>query len=373
MKKYFFSIMLSVLISPGFVNAQQKGANISFDNTTHDFGTMDEAKGVVTYKFEFTNTGSEPLIIQNASPSCGCTTPAWTNGPVKPGEKGFVSAAYDPAGRPGKFEKTINVQSTAKPAVVILTIKGNVNQKPLKIEDQYPVAYGGIRLKTNQLNFATVYKGEQRTNLIEIINASDVPQTIKLERVPAHIKINIPQASLAPKQTGIIEVTFNSALKNDWGLVSDYMYLNVNNKTDNNNYIGSTANIDENFSALSAEEKAKAPSIAFDNLTFDFGTIKHGETVSHEYTFTNKGKSNLLIRKVQASCGCTAVMTSEQLIAPGKTGKIKATFDSAGKTGRQNKMITVITNDPVSSKIMLMVKGEVTDATKAENAPPQPK
>ena len=93
--------------------------------------------------------------------------------------------------------------------------------------------------------------------------------------------------------------------------------------------------------------------------------------MSHEYKFTNKGKSNLLIRKVTASCGCTAVMASEQVIAPGKTGVIKASFDSTGKTGKQNKTVTVITNDPVSSKVMLWVRGEVVDATNADIATPQ--
>jgi hypothetical protein len=367
MKKHLITVVLTALLSPGLLIAQQKGANISFDETFFDFGTIDENKGVVTHKFEFTNTGSEPLIIQNASPSCGCTSPTWTNSPVKPGERGFVTAAFDPTGRPGTQEKYITVTSTANPKVVQLTFKVTVNQKPLSLEQQYPFPFGGIRMKNNQVIFNTIYKGEQRTNLVEIINPTDIPQAIKIQNVPAHLKVNIPQATLAPKQTGIIEITYNSALKNDWGFTSDYLFITTNNTVDNQHYIGITANIDENFTALTAEQKSNAPVISFDNLTYDFGTIKHGDKVSHEYKFTNKGKSNLLIRKVSASCGCTAINISEQVIAPGKTGVIRADFDSTGKTGKQNKTVTVITNDPVSSKITLWIKAEVTDATKADN------
>jgi hypothetical protein len=367
MKKFFFTFILTVLFIHGLVIAQQKGANISFDHTTFDFGTIDENKGVVTHKFEFTNTGSEPLIIQNATPSCGCTSPSWSNAPVKPGEKGFVTAAFDPTGRPGIQEKTITVNSTANPSVVTLTFKVTVIQKPISLEEQYPNAVGGIRMKSNQILFGTIYKGEQRTNLLEIINASETPQTIKIERVPPYLKVNISPATLAPRQTGIIEVTFNSQSKDDWGFIMDYLFVNLNNSTDNPSYITVSANIEENFNSLTPDQKAKAPVISFDDITYNFGTIKSGETVTHEYKFTNKGKSDLLIRKVVASCGCTAVNSSEQVIAPGKTGVIKASFDSAGKTGQQNKTITVISNDPVSSKIMLWIKAEIADATKADN------
>jgi len=74
---------------------------------------------------------------------------------------------------------------------------------------------------------------------------------------------------------------------------------------------------------------------------------------------TNSGKSDLHIRKVKASCGCTAVQPEKNVIAPGESVNIKTVFNSAGKTGNQNKTVTIITNDPKKSKLILWVKGEV--------------
>ena len=88
MKKFVFQLLVFLTTVPMMVSAQQKAASISFKETVHDFGDIKEADGNVIHKFEFTNTGSEPLIVQNVTPSCGCTTPTWTKEPVMPGEKG---------------------------------------------------------------------------------------------------------------------------------------------------------------------------------------------------------------------------------------------------------------------------------------------
>ena len=360
MKKIFLFSVVSVFFCIGAI-AQSKTAAISFNEMSYNFGDVQETAGLQTHKFEFTNTGGEALIIQNVSTSCGCTTPEWTKEPVMPGQKGYVSAAYNPAGRPGAFEKYITVQSNAEPAVLKLTINGNVAAKPLTIEDEYKFAFGAIRMNMNHLSFGTVFKGQVQVKEVAIVNTSAVPQTVKLENVPAHLSTKVTPATLAPNQKGVIEITYNSAKKDDWGFIIDRMDIFINGVTENANKLIVSANLEEDFSKVTEAEKANAAKISFAQNTFDFGTIKQGESVSYEYTFTNLGKSNLLIRKVTAACGCTAVNTTADMIPAGKTGSIKTTFNSSGKTGTQNKTITVITNDPENPKVILWIKGEITE------------
>lgn len=351
----FVSILFSVAI-----NAQSKKAAISFNEMSFNFGDVQESSGLQVHKFEFTNTGGEPLIVQNVSTSCGCTTPDWTKEPVMPGQKGYVSAAYNPAGRPGQFEKYITVQSNAEPAMVKLTINGNVAPKPLTIEDEYRFAFGPLRMDMNHLSFGTVYKGQVQTKQVAVINTSAQPQTLALQNVPAHLSVKVVPASLAPNQKGIIEITYNAAKKDDWGFIIDRLDIYINGTTDNQNKLIVSANIEEDFTSITPAQKASAPKINFESNTFDFKSIKQGVSVDYEYKFTNTGKSDLIIRKVTAACGCTAVITSANLIPAGASGTIKATFNSAGKTGQQNKTITVITNDPENPKVILWIKGEVT-------------
>ena len=251
MRKFILILISGIILSSFILFAQQMEANISFDEMEFNFGQIDEKNGVVSHKFEFTNTGNKPLMIYNANSTCGCTTPSWTKAPVKSGEKGYVIAEYSPVDRPGKFEKYITVQSNAATPSVQLKIMGNVIAKPLKIEDQYPVVFGGVRLKSKQVVFGAIYKGQQLTNYIEVINASDITQTISTRTLPSHIKINIPLPTLEPRQTGIIEVTFHSSLKDNPGLVTDWINIYVNNYTDTNYRINTIANIKEDKSVQS--------------------------------------------------------------------------------------------------------------------------
>jgi archaellum component FlaG (FlaF/FlaG flagellin family) len=99
-------------------------ADITFDKEVHDFGIIPQ--GVpASYTFYFKNSGKEPLIITNASASCGCTQPEWTKEPIKPGQKGYIKATYNAAAA-GPFTKSVTVMSNAKRSTVVLTIKGEV-------------------------------------------------------------------------------------------------------------------------------------------------------------------------------------------------------------------------------------------------------
>jgi hypothetical protein len=94
---------------------------------THDFGTIQEAKGQVSYEFEFENSGDKPLVIVSATASCGCTKPVYPTDPIKPGKKGKLKVTYNPSGRPGEFNKTIKVRTNApKSKRVSLKITGTV-------------------------------------------------------------------------------------------------------------------------------------------------------------------------------------------------------------------------------------------------------
>jgi hypothetical protein len=126
----FFSLLfVTVLISQN-ANAQiVSGAKIEFSKETHDYGTVKYgADGTCT--FDFTNTGTEPLIISNAKGSCGCTVPEWPKEPIAPGATGTIKVSYDTK-RPGAISKSVTITSNdaAEPTKVI-RITGNVLPAP---------------------------------------------------------------------------------------------------------------------------------------------------------------------------------------------------------------------------------------------------
>lgn len=337
--------------------SQQLKPTLAFDKTEHDFGTIEEKDGKATYKFEFTNTGSEPLIVNNVKASCGCTTPSWTKQPVKPGEKGFVSVAYNPRNRPGKFSKTIWVYSNAEKATTVLRIKGVVKPKPKTIEDIYPRAMNNIRLKSNHIAFGRLANTHTRTKSLDIINTSKGDITLGFENVPEHIEIKAVPETLKPEQKGQIVATYNGTKKNDWGFVMDAVYVLQNGTKDRNSRLSISANIIEDFSELTAEQLNNAPKAEFDNKHYNFGTVETGEIVKHDFVLKNTGKNDLHIRKTRASCGCTVATLDKEVIKPGESSKISIKFNTKGRTGSQRKTVTVITNDPRNPTSVLEVKG----------------
>ncbi len=360
MKNLFFTLSALFFLMP-LLLSQQRAASISFNETVWNYGDIKEEAGVASHSFEFTNTGGEPLIIHNVTASCGCTAPSWSREPVMPGGKGFVSAAYNPSGRPGRFDKTINVISNAAPGSVILRITGNVIPKPLTIEDEFRYSMGALRMKSNHVSMGTVFSGQQKSVVNEIINHSDQPINTEIRNVPAHLNVNLNPPRLEPGQRGIVEVTYDASKISDWGFLIDRMNVFVNGQTDRTYTFIVSANIEESFDHLTEEQLNDAPSIVFEETTFNIGKMEKGKTMDYEYIFKNEGKSDLIIRKITAACGCTATMLSDKIIPPGGTGKIKTTFNSASQRGNQTKTITVISNDPKNPKTILWIRGEVVE------------
>ncbi|HBX51668.1 MAG: hypothetical protein A2W98_05765 [Bacteroidetes bacterium GWF2_33_38] len=370
-KRIFFVAFAFMIMNIQTVFSQQKTANISFFETTHDFGSIKEADGNVTCVFEFNNTGNQPLILSNVKASCGCTTPEWTKEPIAPGAKGSIKATYNPARRPGQFNKSITVTSNSENPTTVLFIKGDVipvSTTPTTPEDEFKQALGELKLKSTHIAFNQMFNSDIKTEEVDVFNPTDKPLKITFENFPPHFSLKAIPEVLAAGAKGKIVATYDATKKNDWGYVVDRVRIFLNDDKTSNYRIAVSARIEEKFDEAS---KAVAPKAVFDSKDFTFGTIKQGESASHDFVLKNEGKSNLIIRKTKASCGCTAIAPENNVIAPGESTKIKTTFNSAGKKGVQNKTITVITNDPENTTIILNVKGEVTVPEGQQPSPAQ--
>ncbi len=352
-----------------FSFSQQKGATMSFDKEVHDYGLIKESAGKSIYNFRFVNTGSEPLILNNVKASCGCTTPKWTKQPILPSGEGFIEVAYNPKNRPGKFNKTVTVHSNA--GKITLRIKGEVSPKERKIEDIYAQTMGDfLRLKNNHLAFTKLKNTEKKTLQIEIFNTSKEDMKITFERVPKYFEIKTIPEIIKAGEKGVIQGTYDAVKQDKFGFASKRIGVLIDGKKveiKKNRYatIAISATIEEDFTKLSKEELDKAAKIEFDDKVFNFKKIKQGDKVDHVFKFKNTGKSDLIIRRTKASCGCTAVnLGNKKVYKPGENGEIKVTFNSRGKKNRQNKRITVITNDPANSTTFLKIIGQVEVAPK---------
>ena len=106
---------------------------------------------------------------------------------------------------------------------------------------------------------------------------------------------------------------------------------------------------------------ADAPVFNIGSKTVDLGKMAQATQKDLEFKYINNGKSDLIIRHIRATCGCTAIQQGNQGtgIKPGESGSIKATFNSGGYKGKVTKTIYVYTNDPKSSEVILMLTADV--------------
>ena len=148
------TLTLSLFLCLAFANAQENkmtapGTNVpatavdknapelKFDIETYDFGTIKQGDKV-THDFDFVNTGKEPLVITQASGSCGCTVPQWPKEPIAKGSKATVHVEFNSTGKMGMQDKTVTITSNSKSGQKVLHLKGNV-EAPTTTPETQPV------------------------------------------------------------------------------------------------------------------------------------------------------------------------------------------------------------------------------------------
>ncbi len=177
-----------------------------------------------------------------------------------------------------------------------------------EINYRYKMENNKLKVEKTYFNLGKTYNTEPKTIKTSIFNTTDSVMNLSFNAVPKHIKVKAIPENLPPKTKGEIVVEYNpSENKNykgvqNWGFQNNRIKLVVNgNKNSRQNYFTVRADIQEDFRNLTEEQLAKAPKIAFKEKSFNFGKVKQGEDIVHEFVFTNEGQNDLEIRRVKGS------------------------------------------------------------------------
>ncbi len=324
---------------------------------SYDFGRIMVDKGVVFHSFVFRNEGTIPLQITNIRTTCNCKISDWTREPVPPGKEGTITVEFDPMNKVGAFHKTIQIQSTASNPNMFLTIRGTV-VPPVKKE---PLLYkiGELSVKTTHLNFGFLFKGNTGIELLTVANMTSNPLKLAFDSVPEHLYFKAIPPVLQPGEYGQVEVIYNTNLIDDWDVVVDPVRLEINGRKVENALLTVTANIREDFSGYTPDQINNAPVAYFKNLKNTFDTLSEKNPVECRFMLVNTGKSDLIIRAVKPSCGCTAVKPEKSILAPGDSTYINAFFHPEERIGEVKTGIKVVTNDPQLYKQYLWIEGYI--------------
>jgi hypothetical protein len=111
--------------------------------------------------------------------------------------------------------------------------------------------------------------------------------------------------------------------------------------------------------APSAAASAEPPNVVIEPLRHEFGKVLEGEELSHVFVVKNTGGQPLEISAVRPSCGCTAAVLADKVVPPGGSTQIEVKFRTQGRLGKNNKTVSVITNDPDSGTLQLGFSADV--------------
>lgn len=84
--------------------------------------------------------------------------------------------------------------------------------------------------------------------------------------------------------------------------------------------------------------------ITFEETIFSFGDVEEGTKIKHSFSYTNTGKSPLIISDIRTTCGCTVTAWDKKPLKIGQSEQIEVTFDTNNKVGRQHKVLVILTN-----------------------------
>jgi len=363
MKVEFGLLVLSVLFFQ-FLAAQQpsqvKKGMLQFEKTAHNYGEVNETDGAVKTVFKAKNIGKFPMVIKNVQPSCGCTSSYWTRDTINPGDEAIVEAYFNPSTFNGDFEKALFVYTDGIPFQHMLTISGKVRPRPKTVEDEYPSKHGSLLLKTSMLEAGFIYQDEIDTFFLNVYNSNAKPISIKgIAGRPEFVHVFIPSVNFAPSKESEVGFVVDAKKAGFYGEGFYNMQLVLDDQKTREIDLHLRFDIIERFPKLSEKQLKNAPKIQVLQDKVDFGKVLKGDSAIFYYQISNVGKEPLKIRRIQTGCGCIGNVVDKEILKKGETATIKVAYLTSGREGKEERAITVITNDPMKPMKKLFFSGEV--------------
>lgn len=207
-------------------------------------------------------------------------------------------------------------------------------------------------LPQNSFDFGDIKQGETVSHTFVLTNSGG--DLLKISNVQASCGCTaaVPEKNeLAPGESTNLPVKFNSTGRMGNQVKTVRIFSNDPQAPE--------VTITISGNVISGEQSGAVPAIYFPETQHDFGKVSEGNKVNYTFKFVNKGQSELSIKAVKSSCGCTAALLSSNVIKPGQEGTIKVEFDTKNRSGKNSKTITVESNDPKDPTKVLTIYADV--------------
>lgn len=338
--RWFFIIFFSFCTF--FSSAQKSGGQLKIEPQVVDFEVIKEEDGVVKAKFRITNISKKPYIMNYSYSGCGCVASKISKEPLMPGASRDIIVEFNPARRPGVFNKEMTLISDNKQHVDALKIRGEVIPKPKSIAELYPIkATGGLQLSSDCFPFGIISQNEKHTGVINMFNNSDKVlniRTVSVGDALGHVEIS--STELKPKREGQLQFTYDLLGNKRYGELSNNIEIFIDGKRWERQ-IAVKALAIFNFFEMTNSERKVAPRAIISPLEYSVGTVS--------VPILNNGGSDLRVLSIIKSNKEVSCKLSSEVIAQGETGNI--TISSSRECE-----VTLLFNSPDTPIVVIKLK-----------------
>jgi hypothetical protein len=213
-------------------------------------------------------------------------------------------------------------------------------------------------VNNNTFNF-NVLNTKSDSDYLKLYNLSN--KVIKITRIetPPNIEVKGAYYEMIPNTDIELKIKFTPKSKMDFGDFNQEVKIYTNDDSFPVKLIYVNAKIKEDFSYLTPKELKKSPKFTIDRLSHHYGDIGYKDSSITYFTLTNKGKTDLIIRKVKRSCNCVNVELESMVIKPKQKVKMKVDYTSFNVVGLDIRGIKLITNDPNNQEVNISISANI--------------
>ncbi len=348
------------MLSANVLYAQSSNPSLKFSNIQIQLGNINEDSLPKSGNFVFSNVGTSEFKINKAEVNSAVIEAKFSNNVIQPKGKGFVSIMIKKGMRVGKFAETVKVYSgKGNMYCNLLSISGNIVQKSKKSTDIFEYKSGNLSFLKKIHDLKSIKNTQTKIDSIMVYNKGKEAITFSFENLPSYLLGSAYPNPLPPGKTGGIAVMYDAVKKSDFGPVSDSLWIQTNDAVEPLKLILLKANIVEDFSKAKVTKVKTIPRMSMGPSSYYFGSVEKGQTYECDFTFSNSGTKELILRKVYCENPWFSV------IFPAKTkinknGAIHVTLKvPLLAKGKFSEKMLVISNDPNNSVVELSLTGEV--------------
>lgn len=324
-----------------------------------DLGTVFEEQGKQLAEYEFTHTQDSLFFIEDVWTDCGCTTVDFTKDTLEVGEVGNLQVSFDPSSAAGYFNRMIIVKGNLHNTQDTLYLEGTAIPYPEDPDKIYPIKIDGIGFRLPKLNMGEVFNNVPKVKMLEIYNFGEenlYADSLKFN-TPEYIQLLQIQEFIRPQERGLIQVSYDGALKGELGYVEDQFAVSWDSLSVIP--VSVIAEVFEYFPPFSKEDLNLVPQLVLGTKEIDLKNISSNTIQNRSVSISNKGQRDLEIRKIQGNCDCLKLEIPKTELRPGESVELQITFDPSGRKGIDQRNIYLFSNDPVNPVQLFILKSRV--------------